>query len=142
MHGGKNLKAVIDTNVVLAGLANRKGAALKILRRFFQRQYEWVNSQSTFDEYRRVLPRSQRIPPRRVRAFLSLISKRSRFVQITSTFKICKDSDDDKFLETALVGNADFLVTKNLKHFPHKSYQGVRIVNVAKFLQELEKHFP
>jgi putative PIN family toxin of toxin-antitoxin system len=136
------LKAVIDTNVVLAGLANRKGAALKILRRFFQRQYEWVNSQSTFDEYRRVLPRSQKVSPRRVRAFISLINKRSLFVPIAGTLQICKDSDDDKFLETALVGGADFLVTKNLKHFPHKSYQGVRIVKVAKFLKELEKLFP
>jgi len=71
-----------------------------------------------------------------------LISKRSRFVQITGAFQICKDSDDDKFLETALAGGADFLVTKNLKHFPHKSYQSVRIVNVTKFLQALEKLFP
>jgi len=30
----------------------------------------------------------------------------------------------------------------NLKHFPRKSYEGVRIVNVAKFLKELEKIFP
>jgi hypothetical protein len=42
----------------------------------------------------------------------------------------------------ALAGGADFLVTKNLKHFLRKSYQGTRIVNVATFLKELEKLFP
>lgn len=46
------------------------------------------------------------------------------------------------FLETAVAAGADFLVTKNLKHFPRKSYDGVRIVNVATFLNELEKIFP
>jgi predicted nucleic acid-binding protein len=63
-------------------------------------------------------------------------------IQITDTLHVCKDPDDDKFLETAIAGGADFLVTKNLKHFPRKSYQGVRIVNVATFLKELEKVFP
>lgn len=49
---------------------------------------------------------------------------------------------DDKFLETAVAGGADFLITKNFKHFPLKSYEGVRFVNVATFLKELEKIFP
>jgi len=136
------LKAVIDTNVVLAGLANRKGAAFKIIKRFLRRQFEWINSQPTFGEYQRVLSISKIVPPLRLHLFLNLMRTRSIFVQITGGLQVCKDHDDDKFLETALAGGADFLVTKNLKHFPHKSYQGVRIVNVAKFLKQLEKFFP
>jgi len=66
----------------------------------------------------------------------------SRQVEIDGALHVCKDPDDDKFLETAVIGGADFLVTKNLKHFPHKSYGNVRIVNVATFLKELEKIFP
>ncbi len=46
---------------------------------------------------------------------------------------MCKDPDDNKFLETALVGRAEFLVTKNLKHFPKKKYEDGRIVSVATF---------
>jgi predicted nucleic acid-binding protein len=45
-------------------------------------------------------------------------------------------------LETAIVGKADYLVTKNTKHFPQKSYQRIRIVKISAFLKELEKHFP
>ncbi len=138
---GKNLKAVIDTNIVFAALANRKGAAFKILQRFFQKQFDWVNSSQTLDEYQGVLSVSQKISPTSLQIFLYLLQKRSILIQITDTLHICKDPDDDKFLETAIVGEADFLVTKNLKHFPRKSYQGVRIVNVAAFLKELEKVF-
>lgn len=139
---GQNLKAVIDTNVVFAALANRKGAAFKILQRFFQRQFDWVNSPQTFDEYQGVLSVSQKISPASLQIFLHLLQKRSIRIQIANTLHVCKDPDDDKFLETALAGGADFLVTKNLKHFPRKSYQGIRLVNVATFLKELEKIFP
>ena len=49
------MKAVIDTNVVLAGLANRKGAAFKIFQRFFRGQFSWINSEETMEEYEGVL---------------------------------------------------------------------------------------
>ena len=138
---GKTLKAVIDTNIVFAALANRKGAAFKILQRFFLKQFDWVNSSQTLGEYQGVLSVSQKISPTSLQIFLYLLQKRSILIQITDTLHICKDPDDDKFLETAIAGEADFLVTKNLKHFSRKSYQSVRIVNVAAFLKELEKIF-
>ncbi len=136
------MKAVVDTNIVFAALANPKGAAFKILQRFFQKQFEWVNSSQTLDEYHGVLSVSQKISPTSLQIFLHLLQKRSILVQIANALHVCKDPDDDKFLETAIAGSADFLVTKNLKHFPRKSYQGIRIVNVATFLKELEKLFP
>lgn len=135
------MKAVVDTNIVFAALANSKGAAFKILQRFFQKQFEWVNSSQTLDEYHGVLSVSQKVSPTSLQIFLHLLQKRSIPVQITDSLHVCKDPDDDKFLETAIAGSAEFLITKNLKHFPRKSYQSVRIVNVATFLKELEKHF-
>ena len=134
------MKAVIDTNVVFAGLVNRKGAPFKIFRRFFHQEFVWINSQETLEEYQGVLALSQKIKPTSLHIFLYLLHKNSTFVQISGSLQVCKDPDDDKFLETATVGKADFLVTKNLKHFPRKSYDGVRIVNVATFLTELEKN--
>ena len=73
---------------------------------------------------------------------LAELSAFSLHVQISGTLHACKDPDDDKFLETAVAGGANFLVTKNLKHFPYKSYGSVRIVSVATFLEELEKILP
>ncbi len=136
------MRAVIDTNVVFAGLANREGAPAKIFRRFFKGQFDWVNSLSVLGEYEGVLAQSEKITSARLLIFLYLLRKRSLLVDIASTLHVCKDPDDDKFLETALVGKADFLVTKNLKHYPHKKFESVRIVTVAKFLNELEKLFP
>lgn len=63
----------------------------------------------------------------------------SLLVPISGALQVCKDPDDDVFLETAIAGSADFLVTKNLKHFPKKTYEDARIVKVSAFLRELEK---
>jgi predicted nucleic acid-binding protein len=52
---------------------------------------------------------------------------------------VCADQSDNCFLECAVIGKADYLVTKNLKHFPPKEYSGVKIVPVRKFLNVLEK---
>jgi len=42
-------------------------------------------------------------------------------------------------LECAVEGKADYLVTKNIRHFPLKEYQGVNIVRIRKFLDVLER---
>lgn len=136
------MKAVIDTNVVFAGLANRSGAAFKIFQRFFRGQFSWINSEETMDEYEGVLSLSQKVSRISLYIFMQLLRNRSVLVQIENSLHVCKDPDDDKFLETAIVADTDFLVTKNLKHFPRKRFESVRIVNVATFLTELEKLYP
>jgi hypothetical protein len=39
----------------------------------------------------------------------------------------------------AVAGHADYLVTKNIRHFPYKMYEHVRIVRIRTFLNALEK---
>ncbi|MFQ5637133.1 MAG: putative toxin-antitoxin system toxin component, PIN family [bacterium] len=58
---------------------------------------------------------------------------------MSEKLNVCKDPSDNIFLETATAGNAKYLVTKNIKHFPFKLYQDVEIVRVSKFLSHLEK---
>ncbi len=134
--------AVIDTNIFMAALLNPSGAPAKIRRRWRQRQFEILISDAILDEYSDVFSHSPIISGLDVKFLLAELKTFSRRVEIRGTLNVCKDSDDDKFLEAAVEGGADFLVTKNLKHFPHKLYNGVRIVNVANFLKALEKVFP
>jgi predicted nucleic acid-binding protein len=43
------------------------------------------------------------------------------------------DEPDNRFLECALAGRVDYLVTGNARDFPGPEYQGARIVNPAEF---------
>jgi len=134
--------AVIDTNIFMAALLNPSGAPAKIRRRWRQLQFEVLISDDVFDEYSDVLTHAPAISEIDVQLLLDELRSFARRVAISGSLHVCKDPDDDIFLETAVAGGANFLVTKNLKHFPRKSHEGVRIVNVAKFLTELEKIFP
>lgn len=134
--------AVIDTNIFMAALLNSSDAPAKIRHRWQQRQFETLVSAPIWTEYANVLFYSPTLSAIDVTLLLTELRAFSRQVEIGGLLQVCKDPDDDKFLETAVAGGADFLVTKNLKHFPRKSHAGVRIVNVATFLKELEKIFP
>lgn len=45
----------------------------------------------------------------------------------------CRDPDDTAVLACAVAAGADYLVTRNVRHFP-KSYEGVTIVHPKQFL--------
>jgi putative PIN family toxin of toxin-antitoxin system len=136
------MKAVIDTNVFMSALINRSGAPAKILQRWRSRQFFLVISAAIEFEYSDVLLSSTQIPRQEVQALLKEVRTHALVAPISGMLHVCKDPDDDIFLETAMSGGADFLVTKNLKHFPRKTYQGIKIFKVSAFLSELEKLFP
>ena len=49
------------------------------------------------------------------------------------------DPDDEIFLEVALSGNARYLVTGNLKHYPEQNRQGARVLSPREFLELFRK---
>ena len=44
------------------------------------------------------------------------------------------DPDDEKFLEVAIAGEASFLITGNLRHFPGDRRCGIRVVSPREFV--------
>jgi putative PIN family toxin of toxin-antitoxin system len=136
------IKAVVDTNVFVAGLLSASGAPAKLISRWLKGQFEILISKQVTEEYAYLLRHLYGVDQEKAANLLHELEASGLTVVIPDTLKVCQDLDDDKFLETATVGNADYLVTKNTKHFPHKSYQGIRIVKVSKFLKEVEKQFP
>ncbi len=136
------MRAVVDTNVFVSGLLNGTGAPAKLILRWLKGQFDLVISEETLREYEYILMNLEIIDSDKASQLLAEVRASAAVVTIPGQLQACKDPDDDKFLETAVVGNADFLVTKNIKHFPFKSFQNVRIVKVSKFLTELEKQYP
>jgi putative PIN family toxin of toxin-antitoxin system len=123
-------------------LLNTSGAPAKLILRWFKAQFEALISEQITEEYEYILRHLENVDQTKVAEVFDELNKSGVKVVIPCTLKVCKDPDDDKFLETAVVGQADYLVTKNTKHFPHKSYQGIRIIKISTFLKELEKQFP
>ena len=53
--------------------------------------------------------------------------------------EVCQDKDDVKFLECALSGRADFIVSGDKELVALKEFKGIRILNPAEFRKVLEK---
>jgi len=136
------MKVVIDTNVFLAALINRSGAPAKIRQHWLDEHFTLVISPPIEFEYADVLLHAPKVQPDDVQVFLEEVRTLSLVVPISGELEVCKDPDDNIFLETAIKGGVDFLVTKNIKHFPIKSYQGIKIVKVSTFLRKIEKIIP
>jgi putative PIN family toxin of toxin-antitoxin system len=94
-------------------------------------------SEKIYAEYEEVIsrPRFQR-PEHVIAATLQTIRDNSFWVRPTEAIRACADPDDDMFLECARAGQADYLVTGNLKHFP-ASWQSTRIVTAKALLENI-----
>ena len=135
------IKTFVDTNILVSGLGNPSGAPAKLLFRWSDGQFVLLFSEPIIDEYSRILLNHPKVPREKAKVFLKELTKVAKSVLILETLSVCKDPSDNVFLETAIDGEAEYLVTKNIKHFPFKRYQQVEIVRVAKFLSRLEKEF-
>jgi putative PIN family toxin of toxin-antitoxin system len=133
------LRAVVDTNIFLAGLLNTDGGAAKIIRAFQEEEFELVITHVVFDEYVRVIHLFDNdVPSRSSEELLELVFEKAIKVRPATPKGLCTDADDEKFLSAASAGHADMLVTKNKKHFP-RDVSVMRIVNVREFLQVIER---
>jgi putative PIN family toxin of toxin-antitoxin system len=110
---------VIDTNVFIAGLLSASGAPAKIVDSFFQAELIVLVDFRILEEYQRVFyyPRLN-IEKILVARLLAAIDKLALHVVCRPLIVSLPDASDLPFIEVAVSGNADALITGNLKHFP------------------------
>ncbi len=84
-----------------------------------------VLGRKKFDRY---LPEEQRID------FLHSYLKISELVRIDEQITACRDPKDDKFLELAVNGNADYLITGDRDLLVLNPFRGIEIVTPKDFL--------
>lgn len=66
--------------------------------------------------------------------FLEALIRESELVDILETVKACRDPDDDRILELAVNGYADFVITGDADLLAMDPFRGTRIVTPADFL--------
>jgi putative PIN family toxin of toxin-antitoxin system len=128
---------VFDTNVVVSALLTKKSVArdaldkarglgeillsLKVIEELVD-----VLGRPAFDRY---LDEEDRI------GFLNLLVKESTLVEITEKIKECRDPKDDKFLELAVSGKADFIISGDGDLRVLNPFRKIKIVSPREFLE-------
>ncbi len=133
--------AVLDTNVVMAGLFwKREG--FRCLVEFAVRSYVLAVTPMILDEYERSafdlkLREGLTANPR---PWLDFIRAKARVVEpLALNQPACRDPEDDMFLECALGGAAQYLVSRDSDLLALEKPFGIEIVTPRKFLSLLKK---
>ena len=137
MSRKRRRRFVFDTNVLVSAALTPTGAAREPLRRADHAGY-FLLSNATFAELKEVLYRDAFDPyvtNSERRRFIIALLRKSRRIETTETIEACADPDDDMFLEVAVSGKAECIVTRNVGDFPSEGFRGIPILTPERFLE-------
>ncbi|HSK79413.1 MAG TPA: putative toxin-antitoxin system toxin component, PIN family [Thermoanaerobaculia bacterium] len=137
------MRAVVDTNILIRALLKPQGTVAPILGRLRAGDYLLLYSTETLEEIADVLSRPRfrnkyGIRDRDVEALLALLILRGEKVAPSQRIAACRDPKDDKFLEVAVAGQAEILVTGDRDLLVLSPFQGIPFLTPAEFLNRLD----
>ena len=118
-------RAVVDTNVVVAGISGFRDQyvaglipSADLLHRWADEEhFVWLYSEDILAEYKEVLKRL-RVRSAAIGTLINFIREQGESVEIGSSAEISPDPKDDAFCICAEEGRADFIFTLNPRDFP------------------------
>jgi putative PIN family toxin of toxin-antitoxin system len=132
---------VLDTNVLVSGLLTPFSPCGEIVRMVSSGELTLCLDARLLAEYSEVLRRPHfQFDPNLVAALLDHVSHTGVPVSASPLVASLPDPDDAAFLEVAIAGEAECLITGNLKHFPGRSRQGVTVLSPRDFLVHYGQH--
>lgn len=136
--------AVVDTNVWISAFLNPEGFPARLIRAGRAGNFLIVSSLPLLQELQEVLLRPRIMKIRQstemdVEAFTASIGAIVRLVSVSGELRLCRDPDDDLILETAIQGQATYVVsrdedmTRDLELIHHLRQQGIETITVQRF---------
>jgi uncharacterized protein len=138
------MRAVIDTNILVRAMLNPEGSVGPVVDYLRDGRYVFLYSEATLNEFVDVLSRPRMvhrygITTDEVDALCALVIRRGEPVQSNQTVTACRDPKDNAFLEVAVAGRADVIVTGDEDLEVLDPFEGIPIVSPAKFLRLLSE---
>jgi putative PIN family toxin of toxin-antitoxin system len=137
------MRVVVDTNILVRALIMPHGTVGPVLLRLRQGDYVLLYAQSLLEELVDVLnrPRIRQkygLTDRDIETVLSLILLRGEAVDPQEQIAACRDPRDDKFLEVAVSGKADVIVSGDEDLLVLHPFAGIPILPPVAFLRMLD----
>ena len=131
------MRAVIDTNVLVPGVINPHGSPGRILDAVLAKNIVVLHDDRILSEYREVLMRPAFGFARSdVETLLDFIGVAGEHVSARDIGVTLPDPTDIPFLEVAVCGGADALITGNLKHFkPTRGRHSMHVCTPSEFMR-------
>jgi predicted nucleic acid-binding protein len=136
-------RAVMDTNVLVAGLRSPSGASHELLARLRVGGWALVLSNTVLGEYHEVLHREAdflRLTRDEANSYIdALCGMAEKFFPTTQWQPIASDPDDEAIIQLAREAKVQYLVTHNVRDVSRAAQFGIRVVRPAEFLEILRQ---
>ena len=132
---------VADTNLIISRLLLPDSKTAEAFIKA-QKGGDMLVSDSTLSELAQVLARpkfDKYLSPEDRKRFFTLIAPLCIKIDIVQTITACRDPKDNKFLELAINGSADFILSGDKDLLAIHPFQGIPIYKPAQYL-ELENY--
>lgn len=134
--------AVIDTNILFAGLYSNEGTSFKVLNLIEKGKIVPLLSTTLLFEYEDVLKRKQKqldLTNSEVDDVLDAICEKGEEKKIHFIWRPqLRDPKDDHILELAVAANCADIITFNIKDFIKAQLFSVRVLKPIELLEELK----
>lgn len=137
------MRVVADTNVLVSALLFG-GPPEQIVLAGLRGEIQLLTSSPLLKELERVLKGKFKLNLHLVRNIIEEIKEVAELVEISSHINVISYPDDDnRVLECAVDGKAEFIVTGDTKHIlPLKEFRGTKILSPSEFLNRLPAVLP
>jgi uncharacterized protein len=130
-------RVVLDTNVFASGVLSKTSTPARCVDRAVE-EGQLIASYTTLRELAAKLlsPKFDRHVPRERRELLLLrLAPIIEIVEIIQEFHACRDGNDDKFLDVAVNGRADVLVSGDTDLLVLHPFRGIAILTPTSYLK-------
>jgi putative PIN family toxin of toxin-antitoxin system len=136
----RNKRFVIDTNVLISALFFKNSKPRKSVDKILK-QGSIIMSADTIMELADVLSRpkfDRYLPSDKRVAFLATFIKNTISIEIKEKINICRDRKDDKILELAVSGKADYIICGDKDLLVLNPFRNIPILSPDEFLKTTE----
>jgi len=128
------MKVVLDTNIFISGIF-WKGDSNKIILKWKEGKFTLVSSLETILEVTKVLKDFKiKLPDEIIKEWTDLIVRNSIIVEPKEKIIIVKDDPTDNiFIEIAVAGNVDYIVSQDNHLLKLKEFRGLKIITPEEF---------
>lgn len=134
------MRVVLDANIFVSALLTQRGNARQIIDLWQAGIFKLLVSNEILSEIDRVLryPRLQKIHRKsqiEITQFVDSLRRQAVVIFPSEPIAMATDESDNRYLECAVAGGADYVVTGDKKHLlPLRAVNGIPIIPPATFL--------
>ena len=128
------MRVVFDTNIYISALAIPGSQAEQAISRILEGADTLLISKAILDELLSILAGKFSRDPESLSQVAVIVTEMAEVVKPQDRVKVLKDAPDNRILECAEAGHADYIVTGDKEMLRLKQYRGTRLISLRDYL--------